>query len=144
MAKKKGRLMLVKIHDGVTALPNGFETLCGLTAKTLSLNNEEIDVTTSDCDAPGGKLWTEVMDGVSRVSVSGNGLSKKEDAEARLALVMMASPPTAMLQVIVPNFGTFEGTFFVSAGEFVGEQTNGQTFSFSAGSSGTVAFTAEV
>lgn len=143
MAKKKGRLMLVKIHDGVTALPGGFEVLCGLTAKTLTINNEEIDVTSANCADPGGKLWTEVLDGVSRVSVSGNGFSKKDDAEAILVGVALATPPEARLQIIVPNIGTFEAMYFLSSSEFGGEQAGGVTFSLTAGSTGAVTFTAE-
>ena len=143
MAKRKGRQMLVRIHDGSTALPNGFDVLCGLTAKTLTINNEEIDVTSANCTDPGGKLWTEVLDGASRVAVSGSGFSKKDDAEARLTEVALSSPPVARLQIVVPNFGMFEADFFVSSGEFGGEQSGGVTFSLTAGSSGAVAFTPE-
>lgn len=144
MAKRKGRLMLVRIHDGSTALPNGFDVLCGLTAKTLTINNEEIDVTSANCTDPGGALWSEVLDGARRVAVSGSGLSKKDDAEARLAQVALSSPPVARLQIVVPNFGMFEGDFFVSSGEFGGEQSGGVTFSLTAGSTGPVTFTVEV
>lgn len=139
MAKAKGRQLLIKIGDGETS--EVFDTLCALTAKTLTINNEEIDVTTPDCDAPGGVMWAEVLDGVKRVAVSGNGISKKEDAEARLATVAMASPPVGNLQIIVPNFGTFAGAFFIQSGEFSGEGS--VNFSLSAASTGAVTFTAE-
>ena len=141
MAKKKGRQLLIKLSDG-QATPE-FETLCALTTKTLTINNEEIDVTTADRDAPGGALWTEVLDGVKRVSFSGNGISKKENAEARLATVAMSSPPVVAAQVIVPNFGAFEASFFIQSGDFGGDQTGGVTFSLSAGSTGAVTFTPE-
>lgn len=143
MAKRNGRLMLIRIHDGVTALPNGFEVLCGLTAKTLTINNEEIDVTSADCDNPGNKLWTEVLNGVSRVSVSGSGFSKKDNAEAVLASIAMSTVPEARLRIFVPNIGVFEAQFFVSSSEFGGEQSGGVTFSLTAGSTGSVTFTPE-
>ena len=139
MAKKKGRLMLIKIGDGAST--EVFTTLCALTARTLTINNEEIDVTTPDCTDPGGPMWTEVLDGAKRVAVSGNGTSKKETSEARLAEVAMASPPEVNLQIIVPNFGMFEGRFFVQSGGFGGD--TGVTFEFSAASTGAVEFTAE-
>lgn len=141
MAKQKGRTLLIKLSDGQET-PT-FETLCALTTKTLTINNEEIDVTTADCTTPGGALWTEVLDGVKRVSLSGNGISKKDNAEARLASVAMSSPPVVAAQIIVPNFGTFEGSFFIQTGDFGGDQSGGVTFSLSAGSTGEVTFTAE-
>ena len=141
MAKKKGRTLLIKIGDG--ADPEVFTTLCALQSKTITINNEEFDVTTPDCDAPEGPMWTEVMDGTKRVSVSGNGTSKGEDAEKRLLEVLMASPPIANLQVIVPNFGQFDAAFFCNSGDLGGEQSGAGTFSLSAGSSGAVTFTAE-
>lgn len=141
MAKQKGRTLLIKLSDGQET-PN-FETLCALTTKTLTINNEEIDVTTAECANPGGALWTEVMDGVKRVSLSGNGISKKDNAEARLAAVAMSSPPVIAAQIIVPNFGQFDGTFFIQSGDFGGEQSGGVTFSLTAASTGEVTFTPE-
>lgn len=139
MAKQKGRKLLVKIKGTGST----YDVLCGLTTKTLTINNEEVDVTTPDCDAPDGPLWTEVLDGVRRISFSGNGLSKKDDAEKTLVGITMADTPIAPLQIIVPNVGKFEADFFIQSGEFGGEQTGGVTFSMSAGSTGSVKFTAE-
>lgn len=141
MAKQKGRLMLIKIGDGVTPT-EGFTTLCGLRSKTLTINNAEVDVTSADCDAPGGPLWTEVMEGVKRVTVSGNGYFKDEANEATLTTLAMADTPIGNFQIIVPDFGTFEGAFLVSSVEYGGEQEDGVTYSLSLASSGEVTFTA--
>jgi len=138
MAKQKGRKLLVKIKSATE-----YDVLCGLTTKTLTINNEEIDVTTADCEDPDNAMWSEVLDSVKRVSLSGNGISKKDDAEATLAEIAMSSPPVAELQIIVPNFGMFEAAFFVQSSEFGGEQTGGVTFSLSAASTGPVTFTRE-
>lgn len=140
MAKQKGRLMLVNIGDGAGS--ETFAKLCGLRSKTLTINNSEIDVTTADCDNPGGPLWTEVMDGVKRVSVSGNGYFKDETTEARLNTVAMGASPIANFQIIVPDFGTFAGAFFVQSVEYGGEQEDGVTYSLSLASTGAVTFTA--
>lgn len=143
MAKKKGRQMLVFIGDGA-APTEAFEVLCALTAKTLTINNEEIDVTTPDCEEPGGVMWTEVLDGAKRVALSGSGMSKKENSEARLAEVAMnPDGPFANLRIVVPNFGTFQGSFFIQSSGFAGDGTGGGTFEFAAGSSGAIAFTPE-
>lgn len=140
MAKQKGRLMLVNIGDGAGS--ETFAKLCGLRSKTLTINNSEIDVTTADCDDPGGPLWTKVMDGVKRVSVSGNGYFKDETTEARLNTVAMGASPIANFQIIVPDFGTFAGAFFVQSVEYGGEQEDGVTYSLSLASTGAVTFTA--
>lgn len=138
MAKQKGRLMLVKIGTGGTAV-----ALCGLRSKTLNINNNEIDVTTADCTTPGGPLWTEVMEGAKRVSVTGNGYFKDEVHEATLTTLAMSDNPQGAFEIVVPGLGTFAGTFMVSL-EFGGEQEDGVTYSVSLASSGVVTFTAAV
>jgi TP901-1 family phage major tail protein len=140
MAKQKGRLMLIKIGDG--AATEAFTTLCGLRSKTLTINNAEVDVTSADCADPGGPLWTEVMEGVKRVAVSGNGYFKDDANEATLVTLAMSASPIGTFQVIIPAFGTFQGEFIVSSVEFGGEQEDGVTYSLSLSSSGEVAFTA--
>lgn len=139
MAKQKGRLMLIKIGDG--AQTEAFGDLCGLRSKTLTINNSEIDVTTADCANPGGPLWTEVLTGVKRVSVSGNGYFKDEATELRMNTVAMAADSIANFQIVVPAFGTFGGSFFLSSVEYGGEQEDGVTYSLSLASNGAVTFT---
>ena len=140
MAKQKGRLMLVKIGDGETV--EAFTPLCGLRSKTMTINNSEIDVTTADCTTPGGPLWTEILDGAKRVSVSGNGYFKDETAEATLNTLALSGDPVANFQIVVPDFGTFDGAFHVSSLEFGGEQEDGVTYSMTLASSGAITFNA--
>lgn len=143
MAKQKGRLLLIKIGDSAPS-NEAFTVLCGLISKTLTINNSEIDVTTADCALPGGVLWTEVLAGAKRVSVSGNGLFKDETAEATLNTLAMSENPAANFQIIVPAFGTFQGAFFVANVEYGGEKEGGVTYSLSLASSGPVTFTVAV
>lgn len=139
MAKQKGRLLLINIGDGAGS--EVFDVLCGLRSKTLTINNSEIDVTTADCDTPGGALWTEVLSGTKRLSFSGNGYFKDEATELRANTVAMSAEPIANLQIVVPSFGTFAGAFFLSSMEYGGEQEDGVTYSLSGSSSGAVTFT---
>lgn len=141
MAKQKGRLMLVKIGDGATPT-EAFTTLCGLRSKTLTINNAEVDVTSASCSDPGGPLWTEVMEGAKRVEVSGNGYFTDSAAEGALKDLAMDDTPLANFQIIVPDFGTFQGSFILSSVEYGGEQEDGVTYSFALASSGAVTFTA--
>lgn len=139
MAKQLGRAMLVKIGDGAGS--EVFTTLCGLTSKTIAINNSEIDVTTADCDAPGGELWTEVLNGLKRVNISGTGLFKSAADEARLLTIAMSATAIGNFQVIIPELGTFAGAFHVSASEFGGEQEGALTKGMTLASSGPVTFT---
>lgn len=141
MAKQKGRQLLIKIGDGATPT-EVFSVLCGITTKTLTINNEEYDVTTADCTTPEGALWTEVQGGLKRLSVAGNGFFEDSAAELRANTIAMSADPICNLQIIVPSFGTFAGAFFLSSMEYGGEQTGGVTYSLSFASSGAVTFTA--
>lgn len=140
MSKQPGRQMLIKIGDG--AATEAFTVLCGLTSKSLTINNSEIDVTTADCADPGGPLWTEVLTGVKRLSVSGNGFFKDEAAEARLTSVAMAPVSISNFEIVIPELGTFAGAFILSSVEYGGEQEGGVTYNLSLSSSGAVGFTA--
>lgn len=146
MAKQKGRLLLVKIGDGNS--PEDFNTLCGLTTKTMTVNNNTYDVTTADCTTPGGQLWQEVMTGMRSISVSGNGYFEDSTTEETLRAAAFGSGQSdtedavANFQIIIPDFGTFEGAFHIDSLEFGGEQENGVTYSISLSSTGYIGWTA--
>jgi TP901-1 family phage major tail protein len=141
MAKQLGRTLLVRIGDGATPT-EAFGVLCGLTTKTITINNTEIDVTTADCVTPGGVLWTQVLAGAKRVSVSGEGLFTDETTELRANTVAMSASAVAKFEIVVPAFGTFAGSFFLSTLDFGGAQDGGVTYSVALASSGPVTFTA--
>ncbi|WP_340286705.1 phage major tail protein, TP901-1 family [Sulfitobacter pontiacus] len=146
MAKQQGRLLLIKIGDG--AETEAFTTLCGIQSKTLTVNNNNFDVTTMDCTAPGGQLWQEVMTGMRSVEVSGNGIFEGGTSLTRFKAIAfgtgVADTADAIgnFEVIVPEFGTFAGAFHVNSVEFGGEQDGAVTYSLSLASSGAVTFTA--
>lgn len=139
MAKQQGRELIIKVGDGEAT--ETFATLCGVTTKTISINNNEVDVTTPDCTTPGGPLWTEVQNGAKRVTISGSGTFEDSAAEARMNTIALSADATANFQVIVPDFGTFEGAFHVGNFDFSGEMEGGVAYALSLGSSGEVTFT---
>jgi len=138
MAKQLGRALLVKIDDGTGTKNN----LCGLNSKSLTINNSSIDVTTPDCTTPEGALYTETLAGLKNVSVSGDGFFEDSTAEARMNTVAMAADNSTSFEVVVPDFGTYAGTFRITSVEFGGETEGGVTYSLSLESSGAVTFTA--
>lgn len=139
MAKQLGRLMLVRVGNG--AETEVFSVLCGLRSKTLTINNSEIDVTTADCTTPGGVLWTEVLNGVKRVSVTGSGYLDTEVAEQTMNTIAMSATGKANFQIVVPGLGEFAAEFHLATTDYGGEQEDGATYSISMGSSGAVTFT---
>lgn len=140
MAKQLGRALLVKIGDGGGT--ETFANLCGLNSKSLTINNSSIDVTTPDCTSPEGALWTETLNGLKNVSVSGDGFFEDSTAEARMNTVAMAADNACNFQIIVPDFGTYAGSFRIASLEFGGETEGGVTYSLSLESTGAVTFTA--
>ena len=140
MAKQLGRALLVKIGDGEVS--ETFSNLCGLNSKTLTINNTSIDVTTADCTTPEGTLWTETLAGLKNVSVSGDGYFEDSTSEARMNTVAMQNDNKANFQIVVPDFGTYAGSFRIASLEFGGETEGGVTYSLSLESTGAVTFTA--
>jgi TP901-1 family phage major tail protein len=140
MAKQLGRALLVKIGDG--ASPEVFSNLCGLNSKALTINNSSIDVTTPDCSTPGGALWTETLNGLKNVTVTGDGFFEDSASESRMNTVAMAADNSCNFTVTVPAFGTYAGAFRIASLEFGGETEGGVTYSLSLESTGAVTFTA--
>ena len=50
MAKQQGRTLLLKIGDGAGS--EAFTTIAGLKSKSITINNNAIDVTTLDAKTP--------------------------------------------------------------------------------------------
>jgi len=140
MAKQLGRALLVKIGDG--ASPEVFSNLCGLNSKAMTINNTSIDVTTPDCSTPGGALWTETLNGLKNVSITGDGFFEDSTSETRMNTVAMAADNSCNFTVTVPAFGTYAGAFRIASLEFGGETEGGVTYSLSLESTGAVTFTA--
>lgn len=139
MAKQLGRAMVVKIGDGEVS--EVFSNLCGLNAKTISINTASIDATTPDCTTPGGILWRESLAGTKSIDVSGDGIFEDSAAELRLNTVAMAADNSVNLEIVVPDFGTYAGAFRVNY-EISGSTEESVTFTGSFESTGAVTFTA--
>ena len=140
MAKQLGRALLLKIGDGEAA--EAFANLAGINSKALTINNASIDVTTPDASAPEGALWTETLNGVKNVSVSGDGFFSDSATELRMNTVAMSADNVANFTVTVPDFGTYAGAFRITSLEFGGESEGGVTYSISLESTAAVTFTA--
>jgi len=135
MAAQKGRLLLIGIGDGATA--EAFVNVAGLRSKTLTVNNETVDITTSD-DAPWRQLFADT--GLRSVSLSGSGVFQDDTAANAIEDAAMAGT-IHNFEITFENGDVIAGAFQVTSFEYGGEHTAEETFSMSLESSGTVTMT---
>lgn len=135
MAAQRGRDILLKIEDGA----DGFISVAGLRARTLSLNARTVDVTDGDSSGQ----WRELLAGagVKSAAVSGQGIFRDaaSDALIREAFFEQAA---RRWQLVVPDFGVLSGPFLVAALEYAGEHEGEASFALSLASAGAVSFSA--
>jgi len=134
MAAQKGSALLLKIDDGT----GSFTTVGGLRSTSISLNDEAVDVTTKDSNNFRQLL---ANGGTQTISVSGSGVFTDAASETALKDAFGASE-FVTFQVIVPDFGTFEGKFMIATLEYAGEYNGEVTYSATLESSGEIAFSA--
>ena len=135
MAAQKGKDLLVKLDDGA----GGFTTVAGLRTRQLAFNAETVDVTNADSAG----RWRELLAGAGmrRASISGAGVFRDAGSDARMrSLFFDGASPT--LQVIVPDFGTIEGPFQITALEYRGDHAGEVTFDMTLESAGALTFVA--
>ena len=136
MAVQNGKDLLVKID--LTG-SGDFQTVAGLRATRISFNAESVDITS--LESAGG--WRELLGGagVKSASISGSGIFRDaaSDERARQIFFDGETPP---FQVVIPDFGTVEGPFQVTAIEYAGNHDGEATYELSMASAGMLTFTA--
>ena len=135
MAAQKGSDFLLKMED--TVMAGTFNTIGGFRSNTLRLNNETIDATNKD-SAGVRELLTG--GGIQSFSASGSGVFL-DDAAFGFAEAAARTKTTDKWQVIIPDFGTYEGTFQITSLEFGGEHNGELTYTISLESAGALTFT---
>ena len=134
MAAQKGKDLLLKIDSG-----SGFVTVAGLRSKRLAFNSGTADVT--DADSAG--RWRELLagSGVQRASLSGSGIFKDQASDAAVRARFFAADIVPW-QVVIPDFGTLEGPFQLTALEYGGTHDGEVTFELALESAGALTFEA--
>lgn len=136
MTAQKGSEFLLKIGDG--GGPETFATVGGFRENTFRINNEIIDTTSKDS---GGKRQLLAGGGIQIMAASGNGVFVDDAAFTTVHTAVLANTINNW-QIIVPDFGTYEGPFQINSLEFSGGYKGEQTYTISLESAGTVTFTA--
>lgn len=137
MAAQKGKELLLKVGDGASS--ESFTTVGGLRSNSIALNKEMVDITNKDSV----DQWREALAGagVKSATFSGSGVFTDSAAEETVRADFFSDAFTNY-QVIVPDFGTFEGAFEITALSYAGEYNGEVTYDVTLESVGAVAFTA--
>jgi phage major tail protein, TP901-1 family len=134
MGAQKGKDLLLKLDIGGT-----FVTVAGLRARQIAFNAETVDVT----HAESAGRWRELLAGagVRRAGISGSGIFKDEASDAYVRELFF-DDDIRPWQVVVPDFGTIEGPFQVTALEYRADHAGEVTFELALESAGALAFSA--
>ncbi len=136
MAVQSGKDLLVKIDltgDGQ------FETVAGLRATRISFNAETVDVTS--LESAGG--WRELLAGagVKSAAISGSGVFRDANTDERTRQIFFDGE-VPLFQVVIPDFGSVEGAFQITALEYAGSHNGEASYELSLASAGALTFTA--
>lgn len=120
-----GRLLLIKLGDGAT--PENLLPLCGLTTRSFSMGNAQVDTTVPNCANPGGKVVQTSRPGQQTVTFNGSGkFIKGVNTKRFVGYVRENKPFTA--EVVVPGDGSYTAQWMVSDFQFSGDGTNTMEF----------------
>jgi len=134
MTGQKGRDVLIKIADG-----EGFVTIAGIRAKTISLNARSVDGTSGESP----EAWRELVAGagVKSASVSGAGVFKDAASDAALQTAFFAQA-VRNYQLVIPGLGVIEGPFLIESLDYSGDHDGEAAFAVTLASAGALSFAA--
>jgi TP901-1 family phage major tail protein len=135
MAAQKGRDLLLKVDATGTG---SFQTVAGLRASNIAFNAETVDATSQESVG----AWRELLAGAGLKSASlrGQGIFKDASSDATVRGYFF-NGTIVNWQAILPDFGTVQGAFQISALEFAGRHDGEVTFDMALESAGPLSFT---
>lgn len=136
MTAQAGRDLLLKLDLNGT---QSFQTVAGLRARRIAFNASLVDSTSADSAGQ----WRELLEnaGTRAASISGSGLFRDQESDAAVRSLFFAGALRTW-QVIVPDFGTLQGLFQVTALEYAGRHDGEVTYDLALESAGEVSFEA--
>lgn len=137
MVAQKGKDLLLKVDgDG----SGTFTTVAGLRSRTLAFNAEAVDVTHTESAGH----WRELLAGagVKSARIAGSGIFK-DAASDELVRTAFFDGLIHPWQVAIPDFGTVEGAFQITALEFSGRHDGEVAFELALESAGSLSFAAD-
>lgn len=136
MSAQRGKDLLLKVDPDGTG---SFITVAGLRSRSLAFNAQSVDITHTESAGH----WRELLSGVGVRSarLSGSGIFKDAQSDSIVRGAIFNAEILAW-QVMVPDFGNFEGPFQVTAFELTGQHDREITFDLALESAGELIFTA--
>ena len=131
MVAQSGGALLLKVDISGT-----MTTIGGLRSTSITLNDEAVDITNKD-DGQTRKLLAQA--GTSSITVSGSGVFTDSTAEQTIRTAFNASTFKSY-NIIIPDLGTYAGSFMIASLEFSGEYNGEVTYSITLESSGSITF----
>jgi len=134
MAAQSGKDMLLKLDQTGSG---SFLTVAGLRTRALAFNATAIDIT----DAESAGRWRELLSGggIRRAAVTGSGIFKDQTSDEAIRALFFAGT-IRHWQLILPDFGTVEGPFQITALEFAADHAGEVTFEIALESAGQLTF----
>ena len=133
MAAQRGKALLLKIDVSGT-----MTTVGGMRSTSMTLNDEAVDISNEDSGS-----FRELLPagGIQSMSISASGVFTDSTAETTLRAAYGTSTFKSY-NIIVPDLGTYAGTFMIASLEYAGEYNGEATYSVTLESSGSITFTA--
>ncbi|MCI4661464.1 MAG: phage major tail protein, TP901-1 family [Neomegalonema sp.] len=136
MTAQPGKDLLLKLD----ATGSGsFTTAAGLRASRIALNAASVDVTSADSAG----RWRELLAGAGMRSanLTGSGIFRDDAADEAIRALFFAGD-IRNWQAIIPDFGTIEGPFQITALEYAGNHDGEANYEMTLASAGALTFTA--
>lgn len=133
MAAQKGSAVLIKAE-----VSGSKTTIGGLRSSSITLNDEMVDITNKDSSNNRTLL---PQGGIQSMSISGSGVFTDSASERELRAQFGAAAFIAY-DFVIPDLGTYSGSFQITSLEFAGEYNGEATYSVTLESSGAVTFAA--
>ena len=133
MAAQRGKALLLKIDISGT-----MTTVGGMRSTSMTLNDEAVDITNKDSGS-----FRELLPsgGIQSMTITASGVFTDSTAEQTLRSAYGTSSFKSYI-VIVPDLGTYAGTFMIASLEYAGEYNGEATYSVTLESSGSITFSA--
>lgn len=133
MAAQKGSAVLIK-----ATVSGSLTTVGGLRSSSITLNDEMVDITNKDSSNNRTLL---PQGGIQSMTISGSGVFTDSTSELQLRTDFGAST-LKTYSFVIPDLGTYSGTFLLTSIEFAGEYNGEATYSLTLESSGAISFSA--
>jgi TP901-1 family phage major tail protein len=136
MAAQRGKDLLLKVD---TNGAGSYSTVAGLRTRSLAFNAAAVDITNTESTDE----WRELLAGagVKTAKLSGSGIFKDAASDETVRACFFAGTIRCW-QAVIPDFGTVEGLFQITALEYSGSHDNELTFEIALESAGALSFTA--